>query len=476
MGELDWLLEIDWDGDGIYTDETAALYDVQTERGRNYVIRSDGSGFEPVMTGRMTVKLNNLTGRYDPYNSLSPIYPYVGPGAAFRLWARYGAQTMNVITGHLTDVMPLGERVERVSLTGLDDLEQLKRVPIWSALQTSYRVDEAIGDILTGAGWTGGSSLDTNSDTLPYWWGDGQSGYEQIRDLMDACFGHFMVAGDGKATFYSRLSKRDPVMTITEGDVFYGSVALAQPWDCVRTRCSMLINTRVRQATGELWRLNDTPFVAGGGSLVIEAEYEYGGDLCPATNVITPVANTDYTMNSLANGTGTNLTAGFSVSASKLGNKAILTVTNLVANDGYVTLLKLRGDALTSTPVRITQAAGSGVLRDLTIDSRWLQSVDSGDDLLRMLYDFLSSAQKYPRCTIRNRPELQFRADLFDFVRVNFASKGAYSDYLLSKVQHRWLERTGGLVETRFEFEPDPAILRGYWFFPAIIDVSKYGA
>ena len=60
-------------------------------------------------------------------------------------------------------------------------------------------------------------------------------------------------------------------------------------------------------------------------------------------NMTTPVATTDYTLNSQADGSGTDLTANFSVTAIFGGNAAVVTVTKNSGADAYLTKCQLRG-------------------------------------------------------------------------------------------------------------------------------------
>jgi hypothetical protein len=59
--------------------------------------------------------------------------------------------------------------------------------------------------------------------------------------------------------------------------------------------------------------------------------------------MIQPVATTDYTMNTLQDGSGADLTSDFTVTASYTSSGVRFTITNHGAVDGYVTKLQARG-------------------------------------------------------------------------------------------------------------------------------------
>lgn len=65
-----------------------------------------------------------------------------------------------------------------------------------------------------------------------------------------------------------------------------------------------------------------------------------------ATDQIPPVATTDYTMNSLATGTGTNLTANFMVTPEFWASAVKLTITNTGGTPGYITKLQVRAKGI----------------------------------------------------------------------------------------------------------------------------------
>src|ERR1035437_2170529 len=101
---LSWIFEVDWNNDGVYDGNlTGKILSIHTKRGRQFMMKADGSGFEPMMVGNMTVVLDNTDQKYNPYNTSSPLYPNVLPGRLFRLRVRNGpgGTVYNVIAGNL---------------------------------------------------------------------------------------------------------------------------------------------------------------------------------------------------------------------------------------------------------------------------------------------------------------------------------------------------------------------------------------
>lgn len=475
---LTWYLGIDWDNDGTYTEETANLVGLSTRRGREYFLKSNGAGFEPVMVGEMLATLNNLDGRYDPYNSSSPIYPNVLPGAKFMLQVTYGVTTYDVMRGEIADIAPVGGATERVKLLGYDGGEYLRNVGVLTTLQENIYVHAAIEAVLTAANWDGGTALDTWTDVIPYWWASGRSAAKEIDDLNDAAIGQFYIAADGTAKYYSRLRSKSVVETITEAEILKG-IDLPQPWEVVRNDVSMFVRTRVLQTSGDLWSLDDKPLVRAGESLSLWVQFQFDNDDVPAKNVINPAATTDYTMYSTPSG-GTNLTANFTVTPTIYADRAKLAISNGGAVDGYITLLKIRGQALSASLVQLNQQDSASIARyrkrEFKIDNNWLQTISIATDMLGLISGALDEPMVYPTVRLVDQPTLQFTPDLFSLVGLNLPSKDISGYYDLAYIQHDWLTGTGDLVQTMFRFE-ERVMANNYWFFPTQIGISsKFGA
>ncbi len=92
-----------------------------------------------------------------------------------------------------------------------------------------------------------------------------------------------------------------------------------------------------------------TSIAANGGSITIWGNYRDPNlqtSLVGGTAMVVPVATTDYTMNALADGTGADLTATFTVTATYFGASVKFVITNNGASDGFITKLQCRGKGL----------------------------------------------------------------------------------------------------------------------------------
>lgn len=478
---LTWILEVDWDNDGSYNGDNEAIHisRMHIKRGRNKALKSGSDGFETVTPGTFTATLNNLTRRYDPYNSNSPIYPNVLPGCRFRLRVKVEAtETIYpVMSGYIQDIQPNSNRggIERAVLKGVDAYDLLQYDNVISSLETNIAVEDAIQAILTSISWDYGSNLEESNETLPYWWASGKTASKEIETLVDAVLGKFFIAADGKATFLSRLRGHMPVISLNEFDIQVG-IELLQPWETIRNDIDMIVRTRNAQASGDLWTLGDKPLVGAGKSLTVWAEFRYNGESVPAINVINPTATIDYLMNSAQDGSGTNLTSNFTVNPTIYADRAKLEITNSGSTDGYIRLLKIRGQALTSTPTVLNRQDSTSISRyrrrRFAIDGNWRQEIDQANDVLIVLTDYLSGPQAFPAIRLRNIPEKQFEPDLFNVVSLNFPSKDIQGNYVIGEIEHQWLDPLGELIETTFRFEPELGAADDYWIFTAKLGIT----
>jgi hypothetical protein len=484
---LRWGIDIDWDGDGLYSGDNDGIYavDFKTRRGRlTYLnIDSDGdaNGFEPVRVGTATLVLDNSSRRYDPYNTSSALYPNVQPGRYIRIRNLYNGTTNNVFHGKIRKITSIDtERDQRVRLELEDGLRLLQTADSSVAIQQSVDIDDAIQLVLTNIGWPSifGTNLDDASDVLGYWWADDRAATE-IRKLAEAELGQFYAAADGSATFRSRHHSAAAVLTLTSAD-YLKEIDLPQPLEVIRNVVKLKAHPRILRATGDLWTLVDMPSIAAnGGTLTVWATYAYNNTTVPAINVVSPVATTDYTMNTQEDGGGTNLTSSFTVTLTDFGRTGKLVITNNhAALAGFVTLLKVRGDAIDAPDASILIEEDTASQSDfgnalLTIDNDWLQDTSLANDLCQWLISYMPNPQKFLTVKLEARPDIQFAADLFDLINNTISRLSIASvNYRVAGIEHEWISDNGQATLTTWYLEPNPG-LSSFWQFTTTIGVTS---
>jgi hypothetical protein len=458
-----WAIEIDWDGNGLFSGYNEAQHCTafSSQRGRNFFVRQDGKGFEHYRTGNAYLTLVNRDGRFDPFNASSPLYPDVEPGKYIKIWVRDGATGNNydVIAGRVESIEPFRKNdIEYVRISLTDGWRWLLDHNASIALQTDTRTDTAIGLILDAVDWPTiwGRALGQGDDIIPYWWEDQRSAATAINDLVDSENGRFYPAADGTATFEGRNQTNTSVVTITQ-DEMGREISVLQPWEVVRNVVEVVAHPRISQDGAEIWRLQDTTRVGAGESLALFADFVYENRKVAGTNLVTPVDTTDYTMNAAADGSGADLTANFTVAiTSTFSQTAKLTITNTGGSDGYITLLRLRGDAIDNPDNVILKTDGSNGAqpRIFTLDSKHQQDVNQAVSYSQYLEDYLSNVRRFPAIRLENRVAEQFTPDLTDRVTLTAATISLNDDYRVGMIEHNWLSENGQAVETRMRFEP----------------------
>jgi len=466
-----WGLEVDWDDDDVFdgTNEAPRMINMQTERGSDYLISSDGKGFDPVGIGAVIITLDNYDGKFDPYNTSSPLYGYLEPGKKVRITVKNGSagSKYSVFTGILQNVEPLGRR-ETVDLIIEDGWRKLAEDDATTELYQNKTADEAIGYILDAVSWPSiwGSALDTAPDSIPYWWATGKRAKSEIEDVVNSGLGNVFVAADGTFTYYSRQRTDDAVMVLTE-DLLLKDVAMPQPWEFKRNLIKVQTHPRTAQSLQVIWTLQETPAIDDNDNFEIWTPYRYEGEEVPAIDVATPVATTDYTANTNEAGTGTNKTSDIAVTIYKFSNTSKIIYKNNSGGTVYLTLAQLRGKPINAPDVGGIVVEGTGYdkyPRVLDIDLPWQQNYYTGLDLANYLESFLNSNQPFPTIYVRGRPTIQFGLELYDKVGLKLDTWGIDLNFRIGKIKHRFMSPTGQDVLTEFKLFPVYVpVVSDYW-------------
>lgn len=426
---LAWDASIDWDEDSIFdANEASRLTAVSINRGRTRLLKDAGQGFESISTGSATITLRNQDGRFDGWNTGSPLYPNVNYGKDFKLRVRdlNTGTIYPLFRGTITNIVPVGYGDDaKVMIYASDGLELVRNYVARVAMQQNITPDAAIGKILDAINWPSkwGRNLDASSETIRYWWASGnKQAMSEIEDLALSFLGYFFINASGQARFIKRSNVSSLVASFTQ-DMILKDIGNPQPYQLRRNITRLKVHPRTAAATGVIWQLlGNTPSVATGGAnaLSLFANYTYSNAAAPAINVITPVATTDFLVNSQTDGLGTNLTASCTVALTDFGDTAKLVITNNSGTLGYITFLRVRGDAIyepNSSDITYPSDISTVRLpRELLMDLLWQQDINVAVDLSNVLGPFYDSAHPVPTVKIDDRPDLQYLADLFDIV------------------------------------------------------------
>jgi len=195
--------------------------------------------------------------------------------------------------------------------------------------------------ILDDAGWSASMrSIDAGLDTVPYWYGsDVKSRFAQ-EEIDDTAQGFSYIGGNGYFNFEDRYHRSSATHQTSQG-TFTNTMAYItyslNPKN-VYNEVKVTVTPWELQAEAELWRLEETPSIDIGNTLVWWGDSQYFVDAW-----VTPASTTDYTANSQADGLGTDMTSDITITTTKFAKTIKLSIINNGLVPAYITLLKARG-------------------------------------------------------------------------------------------------------------------------------------
>jgi hypothetical protein len=461
---LAWHIWLDWNNDGIYeSDEAARLQQLRVERGQESLTG------EPSV-GNCEITLSNHDRRYDWWYDGSLCYPHSLIGKRVYITVELGGTTYDVFKGFIDkpnaqSIRAAGAgdgRARTMKLAIHDGWQLLKDRKVNIQLQTNITTKAAIQMILDAVGWENSASVwilgtstlgvDTilggisgadadlgsvDGDTLPYWWSEDAPADENLRDLIKAHFSRAWIGANGKFWFRTLAQENGAACDLTLGDSVLQEYQTYQRLEELYNRVSIKATPRELAAVADIWTLGEVVQLQPGESRTFYTD----GSHAPATNRITPAATTDYTANTLADGTGTDLTT--SLSAALTVNSSFSETITATNNHGskslYITLLKLRGQLIedqdgVAQVVEDTDSIEMYGERALGSDLKWQQNSEVARDLATFACAFFK--------TPRNNLMLQFEHSATGLAYdlgtkiLDGTTQGTGEEYRIGKITH----------------------------------------
>ena len=356
--------------------------------------------------------------------------------------------------GTITEITPHPHPSQQTCfISCVDGFDFLNRAETTTPLLINKKTGFLIETILDDVGWpTTRRKIDTGQDTVPLGYWRNIKSLGAIQELESTEMGFIYIDGDGNLVWEDRHHRLKPPHTIPQVTIdtmrdISSSLNLTHVYNEVRA-------TMVEKVLGvevELWRLPETPFLAAGQTAIWWADFPG-----LATNIITPVAVTDYKANTLADGTGDDRTANISVTMEAFAETAKLTLTNTGTDLVYITLLRVRGDAYSDGSQTTRKAVDSSSQlnynkRVKKLDGKFLNSIDQAQDYC----DFVLARFKEPHGNVKvslvNQTEALLTQilvrKLSDRVRVINTQLGLDDGYFINKQSWRITEG-GKLIES----------------------------
>lgn len=335
MSDVHWHVFVDWEGNGNFTgpddDISADLDGVRLTFGR-------GSALDEIRPALFEARLDNAARKYSRYNSSSPLFGLMLAGRPVRVVAEHPDGTLyQRFSGELENLSEdysLG--IPRATLRALDHMERLRRTRVRTELFEGYTVDALLEELLNAADYAHGIDHDEARTTLDYWWA------HRNEDVLAAATklaknelgGLWYLNRFGDSRFENRdaRAKAEVYGTITDA----ASLSL-------QFRQGDLID-RVELQRGGLAEDSSVTAVytlSPGGRILMpgsdDPRNRISFDWVGAKGAVTPVAVTDWTANSEADGSGTDKTSQLMVAQwEAFGGGGEIVFNNLDASPVYL--------------------------------------------------------------------------------------------------------------------------------------------
>lgn len=459
-------LEVDWASNGLFdgTNEGVSLINLSIERGRKYTVDAMGESFEEEETGHFDATLLDDEQRYNPYNTNSPLFGKLVGGKIFRVRVRNPSDNaiLPLMAGVLDEPVSYTENnMQKCRLVGSDGWAVLRNQAntVTLPLQENIYADDAMRLVLSQAGWPThwGSILDSGVDVQPYFWVDARSPAQVIHELAHNELGAINLAANGDLVFRSRNYPEPELLTLTSDDILNGGLRQLTPAEAIRNLVQIKTSPRSEQSTQEVWRLPGPLQIAAGETIDdIWADFIYGNYASiPVRNPITPVATTDYLMNSASDGSGTNLTANLSVTMNPFATRGQLSVKNNGETPGWIWFMRVRGNPLITTNTTSFNFTDSASVRQFgrrPFNMELEQTVNVARAYRDLLGVFLVQARNYFVINLIPNWDVQFVLDLGKIVRLELS--GVNQLFRVIRIRHEFKDPAGIIVNTEIYLEP----------------------
>ena len=464
---IQWGVLIDWDGDGYHAGDNEAeqMIDLSVTRGRDSYIGPNGQGLERYRPGEAILIFDNSNGRYDPYNTASPLYPNVKPGRLVDIRLRNATDTWRMIMrGKITDIQAYRSGGhETVAITVKDGLQFLSDQTLTVGLQGDEADDIVREQILPQAGWPDivdrGWPISSGSSTklIQQWAIRNQSALAAVHELEDVELGQFVHQRDGFGRFISSIFSYDSTITITGAECLR-DILIPSPWEVVRNQIIIKVYPRRYQTVNTtVFDLDFPTAIAAGETLRLDCEFTYAGG-----PTIGQFATYAFTANTLSGGGGTDITAScVLVEDPNPGYGAIVEITNNSGLAGFVIDLTIDvvNVSYVVNPVVVqvedTTSQEAYGKRTLVIDTPIMADVTYAKLCAAWLLEHLKDPLIWPTIQVENRADLQWPPYLYvTRIKLEIPTKGIDAYYRIGKIEHKWIRSNGQAVRTTFGLEP----------------------
>lgn len=445
-GEVTWILQVDWDDDGIFdgTNEADRLIDMKLKRGSEHYIQTGGNGFEPIAGGTAVLTLDNYDRRYDPRNASGPLYPNVAPGHQVYIGVIDNSdQTRyDVLYGVIDDIRPIGglgtQQLARIIVA--DYMKVLNDTKCTSgASQIFTTVSNAIIQTLSDIQFKGWTAIDPDDQPVPNFDAANKNAGEICQQVAAAGLGIVYATRNGVVCFNARNHATFTSHTITQAQC-KKDILVSQPWDVVYNRITVLTHRPFVRLPAVIYFLPNPIQLTNGVNVTLNVKYGTSRDVQVGA----------WKGNTSKDGNGTDKTNFITLSPT-LGYTGG-TVIVIPAADCWLTQLEIRGRQFDEVQEEFVATDATSIatygIKDFRLDNEFLQDPNYADSFADTIKDFLKDDRENITIQIQQRPSVQYPIDVMHSVDFTAATLDIDDTYYITGYEHSWDSPTGQDVTT----------------------------
>src|SRR3990172_338218 len=336
-------LEVQWDGI-TWTDESTYFLSARA----NEKLTGDlGEG----VASTLDIEVDNNTERFTPDNTSSPIYAYLKPRLKINISIVIEGYPCRMFTGYIKNIHP-DSRTRICSFECFDNQVLVYNKRANGIVYEDYRTDQLMEELAELADLTSSQYVFDRGDQIVNF------GYFEDRNVWPI-MGEIAVAERGRIFFdrygqlifwgRSRLHNRGASKTISLEDwILDLDYSIAEH----EIKNTIIVKAAPRASRGiqVVWSSGNAEFLDPYSDTLVYIPPSYSQAAFleledPCTTFITPVANTDYTANSIQDGSGNDLTSDIEiVEFINYGNAVYINVENRSNEGAYLTFFQIRGN------------------------------------------------------------------------------------------------------------------------------------
>lgn len=179
----------DWSRNGVFTGPFENVTKQLTEEISMTWGRTDSRATSPASIGKMDFKLLNITRRFSPENTSSPLYGKVLPGTMvqYTVTDASNALTTKMFSGPLDSIeIDSTAPAKTFSATALDGWGTPGSQQLSTQVYSGQRTGFLINVILDQVGWTGPRDIDAGATVVDWWWEEGNDAATAINNLVSS--------------------------------------------------------------------------------------------------------------------------------------------------------------------------------------------------------------------------------------------------------------------------------------------------